>query len=69
MNNKYKITISYDRVGCEEIIFELEYPQTPNPKQWEDETIENEVYWKVETSQGIVFARKSFINGIQIEKV
>ena len=67
--NKYKITISYDRAVCGELVLEVEYPRLPDPKQWEDITIADEVYWKIEASQGIIFARKSFIYGIKIEKV
>lgn len=66
--NKYHITLLYDRGECGELGFEIEYPKLPNPKQWEEETIGDEVYWKIETLQGIIFARKTFIYGIKIEK-
>ena len=69
--NKYKIIVYYDRDGAggSQIEFIIEYPRIPNYKQWEEEEIGDELYWKIETIDGLVYVRKSFVCAIIITMV
>ncbi len=68
---KYKIVIHYDRDGAggSQIEFIVEYPRLPSYKQWEEEAIGDELYWKVEAIDGLVYVRKSFVCAIIITMV
>lgn len=63
----YTVEFTHDRDGAvAKSTCEVDTPRMPSFKFWEEEDIGDEVYWKIETTTGLSFVRKSFLCSLSI---